>query len=858
MNRLITLAVLLGMVFTASGDTYTVTNTSNSGAGSLRQAIDDSNSHSGHDTIEFNIPGAGPFTISPTSGYNSLNDRVTIDGYSQPGALRATDSTTALLMVELDGSSAGSYTNAFYFFTNSDSSRVCGLVINRFTADAIYLLNPKGVQIEGNYIGTDVTGTTAQPNHGNGIIVEQESSNGTIIGGTSPGERNVLSGNLGNGVSVVMTNNCVISGNYIGTDATGSNSIPNSENGIHLYGDYSAVTNNLISGNSSSGIYNQSAQHSEVQGNYIGTNSTGTAAVPNEGHGIKNSGDYTTIGGSSEDERNVISGNAQQGINFTGSTHNTIIGNYIGTNASGTAAIPNKWSAMCFTGSSNNNIIGGTGTGEGNLISGNTVNGIDIQGCTGFIIEGNLIGTDVTGMTHVHNGYSGISLSAGAHGNTIGGATAQQRNIISGNHVVGITIDASNNNTVEGNYIGVNSTGSVALSTGYGINISGGSTGNSIGGGESGQGNIISGNTYGMFVSGCSGNTIEGNYIGTDVTGTAALGNLWAGIYFYDNGSSNTVGGTDPGQGNLISGNSHHGIRIEKSTGNILEGNLIGTTISGKSDLGNGAEGIYLLDASHSNIIGGTDPGAGNIIAFNEQAGICVNSDHGNSILSNSIFSNAEMGIDLGGDGVTANDPDDPDLGANKLQNFPEIISISVIDSELEVTYIVPSLPANSAYPLIIEFFVANEDQGETLLDLHHYQSPDTVTVTIESENPYLLSDYLIATATDADGNTSEFGAPFPIRGGIGSGQAPEEFDLSIAGPNPGHGSIALCISIPVESYVRVNLYDLNGRIVKKIMDGTLVAGTQTVQLRNLIPGIYFCRMESGQFLEVERMVIIE
>ncbi len=858
MKRLITLAVLMGMVFTAAGSTYTVTNTSNSGAGSLRQAIDDSNSHSGHDTIEFNIPGTGPFTISPTSSYNSLNDRVTIDGYSQPGAHRATDSTAAVLIIELEGSSAGSYTNAFYFFTNSDSSRVSGLVINRFTADAIYLLNPKGIQFDGNYIGTDVTGTTAMPNQGCGIIIQQEWTQGIIVGGPTAAERNVISGNHDDGVLMVGADYCVVSGNYIGTDATGSFSVPNSGNGINTSGDHTVITNNLVSGNTANGIYLCYAQHSVVQSNLIGTNAAGTSAIPNEGHGIKNTGDYNIIGGSSEEERNVISGNDQQGINFVGSTHNTITGNYTGTNVSGTEAIANKWSAMCFTASSNNNIIGGTTSGLGNLVSGNTVHGIDIQGCTGFTIEGNLIGTDVTGMVQIENGYAGINLTAGAHGNTIGGATSQHRNIISGNHVLGIGIDASNNNKVQGNYIGVNATGSAALSTGYGISLSGGSTGNSIGGDEPGQGNTISGNVYGMFISGCTANSIEGNYIGTDVTGTAAIGNLWAGIYFYEGGNSNTVGGTSSGQGNLISGNSHHGIRIEKSTGNILEGNLVGTTISGESDLGNGADGIYILDDSHSNTIGGTDPGAGNIIAFNEQAGIRAKSGHDNAFICNPIFSNAELGIDLGGSGVTANDPDDPDPGANKLQNFPEIISISIVDSKLEVTYIVPSLPANSAYPLSIEFFVAKEDQGETLLDLHHYHSPDTVTVTIESETPFLLSDSLIATATDADGNTSEFGAPFPIGGGIGSGQAPEEFDLSIAGPNPGHGSIALCISIPVESYVEVNLYDLNGRIVKKIMDGALVAGTQTIHLRNIIPGIYFCKMESGQFLEVERIVIIE
>ena len=139
---LIALILALCASFPVVAATYTVTNTNNSGAGSFRQAIEDCNSNSGHDTIDFNIPGAGPQFICLTSWLPAFTDRVTIDGYSQQGAARATDSTAAVIMIELNGSSA------------------------------IFVPTPHGVQIDGNHIGTNVTGTIAKPNEGSGIEIQ--------------------------------------------------------------------------------------------------------------------------------------------------------------------------------------------------------------------------------------------------------------------------------------------------------------------------------------------------------------------------------------------------------------------------------------------------------------------------------------------------------------------------------------------------------------------------------------------------------------------------------------------------------------------------------------------------------------
>ncbi len=763
-------AAVLGGLLTAvpaSADTYVVTNTNNSGTGSFRQAIHDTNNHAGADTIEFNIPGDGPHTISPTSFMPAFTGQVTIDGYSQPGAARATDDAPATIMIELDGSSAGESVGALYFFTDSSNSRVSGLAINNFNRVAIYLLNSQGTQIDGNYIGCDPTGTVAKRNVQSGIQVQQWSSNGTIIGGTSVGERNVISGNDGDGVTVVNSNYCVIKGNYVGTDATGTALLSNSGDGLNVYGDHATIggstsaERNLIAGNVGNGITLEYSQHSTVVGNYIGVDAAGSTELPNGGHGIDSSGDYVTIGGAAAGEGNVISGNHKQGINLTHSTHNQIVGNRLGTDLAGTAAIPNRWSGICLSSSSNDNTIGGATAGERNLISGNSVYGVDIQGSTGVLVKGNYIGTDINGESALGNGNSGVSISHGADGNTVGGSAAGEGNVISGSSGTGVGIDDSHNNTVEGNYIGTDATGTIARGNGWGVYLSGGAHDNVIGGPDAGQRNVISANAYGVFLTGCTANTIQGNYIGTDVTGASALGNTWEGIYCYGQAHNNTFGGTAAGEGNVISGNSHYGVRIHQSDGNVLEGNYIGTDKNGSAALANASYGVYLEGESSDNIIGGTAAGAGNTIAFNGKAGACPTSGEGNSLFSNSIFSNTGLGIDLDGDGTTPNDPDDPDSGPNRLQNFPVLTALKVDSAgDLKAAYNVPSVPPNSTFPLRVEFFKSDNGQGREYVGFATYSAPGTVKTILTPAVPVNPGDPIVATATDDSGNTSEFGVP--------------------------------------------------------------------------------------------------
>ena len=259
-----------------------------------------------------------------------------------------------------------------------------------------------------------------------------------------------------------------------------------------------------------------------------------------------------------------------------------------------------------------------------------------------IIVEGNFIGTDVTGTMALGN-TDGVSV--GTANNRIGGTTPAARNLISGNggKALGIAGLDSDGNVVQGNLIGTDVTGLVALgNTGNGValgSIAG--TNNLIGGTAPGARNVISGNATGVILGLANGNRVQGNFIGTDITDTVALGNnTGVGIGASDN---NIIGGTAPGAGNVISGNTLSGVSIGNgSNGNQVEGNSIGTDETGSIDVGNGGRGVFMGPNVSNNTIGGLVPGAANIIAYNRIAGVTVvgTASTGNAILSNAIFAN--------------------------------------------------------------------------------------------------------------------------------------------------------------------------------------------------------------------------
>ncbi len=355
----------LGLSFAwrdVSAATITVTNTSDSGAGSLRDAIDLSNASVGVlDTIAFAIPGGGVHTITLATNPPIITDPVVIDGSTQPGYAGA-----PLIEIHVDTPLGNG------LWISAGGSTVRAVVINGFSTQ-ITLTTNGGNLVEGCYIGTDPTGTI-DVSVGDGIYIQ--SSDGNTIGGTSAGAGNLISGNSSTGVHLITGDANVIQGNLIGTTADGAAALPNGS-GITivlatntLIGGSAAGARNVISGNTGDGItVAQSGAGNRILGNFIGTDITGTMALPNN-FGIDAAlTESIDIGGPAPGEGNVISGNNQAIILNNGIAGSVIQGNLIGTDATGTLPLPNNMSILLNTLDTTDVVIGGPGPGEGNVIA---------------------------------------------------------------------------------------------------------------------------------------------------------------------------------------------------------------------------------------------------------------------------------------------------------------------------------------------------------------------------------------------------------------------------------------------------------------------------------------------------------
>ncbi len=1066
----------LAMAGSASAATFTVTSTADSGPGSLRQAILDANANPGADRVEFNIAGAGPHTIQPVSALPALTDPVIIDGLTQSAA--NCSSWPATLQVVIDGSQAPNGANGLSL--SGGDSVVRGLVINGFRSEAAILIESDANAVECNILGTDISGTSEEFARNNDRGVRINGGNNNIVGGAVVSKRNLISNNddgvvleggaTGNTVAgnffgtditgmVALENDAgivfldapanivggadhdagvcnkscnlisgsdfdggivlddvaaddlVIQGNFIGTNILGTMAIPNGDSGVEideaasgiLIGGFSdpgvcSKACNLISGNDEHGILVDESQSDGIvtQGNFIGTDASGTLAVPNLQDGIEMDGVAHTVGGATPGLGNLISGNGDRGIDFS-VDGGIIAGNLIGVAIDGVTPLGNSEGGVLISGDDNR--IGGLGAGEGNLIAFNdsAINAADVGGVAisagpniGNAILGNSIhsntglGIDLTrdgvsgndgddsdsgsnnlqnfpvlddtptltgaastsvsgrlqsvpstdfrleffasdncdtagfgegqtfiatidvttdgdgqaafdenfGTSSVDPGWfvtatatrldgsadpvetSEFSQCAVLPGSPVVTTTADSgagslreaivfANANAGSDVVSFDIDASvdpgcdpgtgvctlqavppmpglnadtlidgttqpgascaswppslkivlpntwrprvtgdkstirglvlfaldlmaNNVEVTCNFIGTDATGTVVAQTGGGLIVGGqfGGNGNVIGGTTATDRNLISGNnTWGLELR-SGGNRVQGNFIGTDVTGQFALPNRLSGIRVSPGNSglvgTNLIGGsvnTTPGGActgacNVISGNDAEGINVNNLVGAAvftnIEGNAIGTDVAGASALGNALAGIRIQD--DGNFVGGPEPSMRNTIAYNGGSGVAVVSGGftnvagvDNWIAGNTMFSNSGPGIDLEADGASANDPGDGDEGANNLQNFPEILSVVGNNATiLSITFSVSSDTLNSAYPLTIEFFLADADgeQGRTHLGLDDYPATEAgqqVTAIFMPESAVENGDLVVATATDAAGNTSEF-----------------------------------------------------------------------------------------------------
>jgi hypothetical protein len=710
-------------------------------------------------------------------------------------------------------------------------------------------IGSSGNRVRGNFIGTDDTGTKKVTNGQLGIVIQGASTN--TVGGSTAAERNIISGNALGGITVVGGTGNRIWGNYIGSDVTGSQALGNGNTGIYLSdapgnfignpvtptGTTTASTRtaglcgtvppalqppgNLIasSGGSGIGLDGAASTGNHIEGNYIGTDLSGRFDRGNgEGITLTNAPD-TRIGDVLDGAGNLIAANTLTGVRIASAQAklSRVQGNFIGTVVDGATALGNGQIGV-FVDHAPGSRIGGTTDAACNLISGNgrsgSYSGVRIDGDTasGNFVQGNIIGLDRNGAKSLANSGDGVTIED-ASDTLVGGLNdppnhVLPRNIISGNGVYGVYIHATGAkgtsaklNRVLGNFIGTSKDGTKGLgNTNAGVYVDG-ATDSHVGDVTEAARNVLSANgDAGVVIAGAAatGNFVQGNYIGSDVTGTAALGNKYAGIHIRG-AAKNTIGGAvlvagkpKPGDppGNLISGNLGTGslgaVQVEgaTATGNVLQGNAIGTQKDTTRKLPNGWDGIFVTDAASNNTIGGEKPEEGNLIAFNLHKGIVIDkkssngASTGNAMLSNLIFSNQALGIDLDADGPNsvalrrAAGPLPPLLPglANNHQDAP----VLYLDGAGGAIY--ATLDSTPKTPFKVQLFsspvgdVAGYGQGQKLLGSWDVITDDQGFALVPPPaGPPIpapaAGEVLSATATDMNArNTSEF-AKLPCQG---------------------------------------------------------------------------------------------
>lgn len=550
-------------------------------------------------------------------------------------------------------------------------------------ASALPMLRRGGMTIEASGAGVILDGARTPPNTSGLSLVS--------AGNTVRGLR--ISGFPGNGIGVGAA------GNLIG-------------------GSRDRGEGNLISGNGQWGIMigGQGASDNVVTGNDL---------LGNAGQGIAlaNGAQRNRIGGTTPGERNLISGNGSNGVNIDGAAtmSNIVIGNYIGTDAVGAAAMPNRGSGVFITGRYNR--IGGTGAGERNVISGNRNCGVAFTNSgADNLVAGNYIGTTAGGNQLVAGGDCGVAIEKGAQNNVI----ANNVIVSAGRTCLVINDWGSSFNTVAGNLVGLDATGSNALGCDSGAILVGmGSGYNRIGGIAPAERNVISGGVT-LFRQGAIGNLVVGNFIGTDLTGSRPLSRRRAGVTVTGGSRRPFIGGTTPGERNVISGNQRGIVLDPGADYAFIGGNYIGTDSTGTEAVGNQGPGIAFYSNEHNMI-------QGNRIAYNQGDGVGVSDSHYITLRRNSIYSHGGAGIGLS-------------PGANKGIAAPLLIAV------------VPAGVSGTACPNCeVEIFSDSGGQGRIF---EGSASADAAGVFRFDKGKPLAGPNVAATATDRQGNTSGFSAP--------------------------------------------------------------------------------------------------
>ncbi len=753
--------------------TFQVSTTADGGPGSLRQAILQANSNLGADAIEFNIPsstapgvafpgfdpGTQTWRITLSSALPTITDSVSIDGYTQansptsflypddtpaeptqfmsvPNTVPATLGNNAVIRLIVDGSGTGGATG---FLLDTSHSSLRGLIIDGFGV-GVSVPDPDNVGnlIQGNFVGRyflfPVDLTTGDPlegpggavlaGRGNSLQGVRLGSTNATVGGTSPQDNNVIVGNGLQGVSVLVgAEGNQILGNQIG-----------------------------IAGPTLDGLFR---------------------IAPNGAEGVLVAASTTHVGGAAPGAGNLISGNLSHGVRITGiaATRNLVEANFIGVGPGGGfrfgAGDPGNGGDGVRIEDSANNRIGGASDIQRNVISANQGAGVRILGvgAVANLVQNNFIGVTAGGTSALGNALEGVSITSS--NNVVGPG-----NVISAN-LRGILLlgGGATGNRVESNRIGTDAAGVADLGNAReGVRIEGATDNLIIGDGQGSQ--VISGNNQGIVLIGpsTSRNQVLGNFIGTERTGTLDRGNSLEGVRI-ENAPGNTIGAPGVSFLNLISAN-HWGVVMSgpSAIGNVLQNNSVGTDITGLSPLPNEVDGVLVNNTASGNRIGGTSISAGNSIAFNVRDGARIeDASVRNAILTNQIFSNSALGINLvvpsdPPSGVTPNDAGDTDTGPNNLQNAPILTTVATSIAFTNVQGVLVSAP-NITFT--IQFFSnaaldpSGQGEGQRYLGETTVRTGADGVGTFSADPPATLlpGQSVTATATDPGGNTSEFSA---------------------------------------------------------------------------------------------------
>jgi hypothetical protein len=798
------------------------------GPGSLSQAILSANANPGPNVINFCVAG----TIQLNAGaLPAISGAVDINGASAPGY-------AGTPVVEIDFN----HFSGLQFTSTSAGSELCSLDLVNAAGAGVTVSGASNMLIVGDYIGVGMNGSTVAGNGGNGL--ELDGSNNNIIGGSTAQDRNVISGNGNDGILINDSSRNQVIGSFIGTDSTGALNCGNDADGIlltagstgNIIGD---TLGNVISANHANGVVFSGANYNQLESNSIGTNVAGTADLGNDENGVMLTagarGDW--IGGNATGgnnptqgvyvrppQGNLISGNNADGVLITGNaTSNTLSGNFIGTTASGDAALGNSQNGVAIVNASGNSLIGCSFLDNPfvyyNVISGNGGNGLHVTNSNNTTIQANFFGMGADNSTAVGNAENGVLVDGSSAITLMGGpiplgnvdaANGQNGLVVSGtassftsyNTFCGLAAFSDNKNFGNGHdgMLITSTGGNILIRTNVitcngndGIEISGAATGVRV------AGNIIGLNTQGLLPMGNINNGIEvdgqahndliggpqatfniiphnvisandGNgvaidgaaydiqvnfsNIGTNLLGTQVVGNAQAGVYLGPGSSATTIGSADPNLPTVISGNDGDGILMNGTHGNTVTRTFIGTLTGALLPAPNLGNGI-VIENSSNNAIGQRPSGfnqaaatAANVIAFNRANGVFVVSGSGNEIGENSIHSNALLGIRLG-------------PAANGGQAAPTLNSVVTGPLGITVSGKLVSTP-NTTFTIQLYANNTNEPSG------HYYLGSETVTTnnkgiasfTFKGPLPSDHADSITATATGPNNNTSEFSAP--------------------------------------------------------------------------------------------------